>query len=307
MQKLTNTHFIVIGVVLALVWVLLNARQTALNVAPTETAVYDWFCSRSAGLPSRGKALLAKKSGMYTGDWYDIARQELYDLVTLHTNEEAQYYTLEQRLTHVFEGSIKKDEAITIREMIDECAFTGMSMLEIGSFVGMSSRWALDVTSEWEGTLTSVDPNIRHRVFNTPGNLVALLNKCHGTRHNRIRGFWMNYTMEGVSWDYYNRRPFKTETEVKQIMKEIPIVTPKDLKKKFDLIFIDAYHTYEDVKFSFDGVKPLLNSRGCIIFHDVIPGWPGVMQFIDELQQTGEKDHHTIDVKSGMALFRKTN
>ena len=58
---------------------------------------------------------------------------------------------------------------------------------------------------------------------------------------------------------------------------------------KYDLIFIDANHTYEYVKKDFENFKPFLEKGGVIGFHDVdCPDWMGINKFWKELEATGE-------------------
>lgn len=57
----------------------------------------------------------------------------------------------------------------------------------------------------------------------------------------------------------------------------------------YDLIFIDANHTYEYVKKDFENFKPFLEKGGVIGFHDVdCPDWKGINKFWKELEATGE-------------------
>jgi predicted O-methyltransferase YrrM len=49
---------------------------------------------------------------------------------------------------------------------------------------------------------------------------------------------------------------------------------------KFDFVFIDANHTYENVQRDILGVLPLLSNRAYLLFHDAHS--PGVKQAIDE-------------------------
>ena len=56
----------------------------------------------------------------------------------------------------------------------------------------------------------------------------------------------------------------------------------------FDLIFIDANHTYEFVKKDFNNYKNFLAKGGVMGFHDVdCPDWPGIKKFWEELKATG--------------------
>jgi hypothetical protein len=50
-------------------------------------------------------------------------------------------------------------------------------------------------------------------------------------------------------------------------------------KEKFDVIFIDGMHTYQQVKVDFENAKRFSNEKGIVIFHDVLPdnrytAWP---------------------------------
>lgn len=57
----------------------------------------------------------------------------------------------------------------------------------------------------------------------------------------------------------------------------------------YDLIFIDADHSYEGVKKDFYNYLPLLKKNGVIGFHDVDnPEWMGINKFWNELKKTGK-------------------
>lgn len=57
----------------------------------------------------------------------------------------------------------------------------------------------------------------------------------------------------------------------------------------YDLIFIDANHTYEYVKKDFYNYKPFLRKGGVIVFHDIdCPDWPRINKFWNELKEKGE-------------------
>ena len=71
---------------------------------------------------------------------------------------------------------------------------------------------------------------------------------------------------------------------------------------KYDLIFIDANHTYEYVKKDFENFKPFLEKGGVIGFHDVdCPDWRGINKFWKELEATGKYSMQTF-VERGYRL-----
>jgi SAM-dependent methyltransferase len=55
----------------------------------------------------------------------------------------------------------------------------------------------------------------------------------------------------------------------------------------YDLIFIDADHSYEGLKKDFNNYKKLLTQNGVIAFHDIRnPDWPGVSKLWLEILET---------------------
>ena len=71
---------------------------------------------------------------------------------------------------------------------------------------------------------------------------------------------------------------------------------------KYDLIFIDANHTYEYVKKDFENFSPFLKKGGVIAFHDVdCPDWRGINQYWKELEATGKYNMQTF-IERGQRL-----
>lgn len=52
--------------------------------------------------------------------------------------------------------------------------------------------------------------------------------------------------------------------------------------RKFDFVYIDGLHTYEQVKKDILNFKQLIKSGGFIGGHDYHPGWDGVVKSVDE-------------------------
>jgi len=70
----------------------------------------------------------------------------------------------------------------------------------------------------------------------------------------------------------------------------------------YDLIFIDADHTYEGVKLDFKNYLPMLSEGGVIGFHDVeCPDWPEINKFWNELESTNKYNMKKF-VKKGFLL-----
>lgn len=70
----------------------------------------------------------------------------------------------------------------------------------------------------------------------------------------------------------------------------------------YDLIFIDANHTYEFVKKDFENYNPFLEKGGAIGFHDIDnPDWMGTNKFWKELEASGKYNMQTF-VECGYRL-----
>ncbi len=79
----------------------------------------------------------------------------------------------------------------------------------------------------------------------------------------------------------------------------------------YDLIFIDANHTYEGIKNDFKNYSPLIAKKGIIILHDIMnPEWTGVRKLWDEIEKTKKYKMKKIfsngfPIKYGIGLIIK--
>jgi predicted O-methyltransferase YrrM len=55
-----------------------------------------------------------------------------------------------------------------------------------------------------------------------------------------------------------------------------------DISEDLDFVYIDGNHEYEFVKDDIANYYPLLNEGGILAGHNYTPGWPGVIQAVDE-------------------------
>lgn len=79
-----------------------------------------------------------------------------------------------------------------------------------------------------------------------------------------------------------------------------------DNDREFDVIFIDADHSYEGAKFDFENSLNLVNNGGYIIFHDIVSkGAPGVVQLWNEIKDKYEWSREFIASQTcGIGVIR---
>jgi predicted O-methyltransferase YrrM len=192
-----------------------------------------------------------------------------------------------------------------------------MEILEVGSFVGFSARWILEVCSGWQGKLTSVDPNIRHRRIDTPGRILKDFNQRFAPdRLETIEGFFG--APRTFYEDYETHEPRQSRAFVDQLLAS-RVRIDRHWERRFDFIFIDGDHSFDAVKENFQIALGLLRDGGCIAFHDAL-SWEGVNTALDEIRREnadsaevrifGKLDHWVFQGllrkhTDGIGFFRK--
>lgn len=127
-------------------------------------------------------------------------------------------------------------------------------VLEIGSFRGLST-WAMLVGAK---SLWSVDT---HKANSAGQQQMEDHTTLAFFQHAISRFKNVNYVI--------------ADSEIAAQMDALP--------RDFDMIFLDAMHTYEDVKADIERWYPRVRSGGLMVFHDYAhPHFPGVKQAVDE-------------------------
>lgn len=189
---------------------------------------------------------------------------------------------VEDRFFHAHQGSIKFPDAYALKKIIRKTQ--PKTVLEVGSFLGFSTRWILETSAPFGSTVTAVDPNIRHRVFDNPRSFVEGLNRSHyPERLEIVTGFFGPYD-DGIYYDYETYEPSRSRSDVNELIRDREIVGA-DWGRKFDFIFIDGDHKYESVMSNFEIARNLLNKGGCIVFHDAL-SWPDVTRALNDLKES---------------------
>lgn len=204
---------------------------------------------------------------------------------------------------HGLDGSIGFDRAEALANHVKECQ--PKKLLEIGSFLGFSANFFLRVMEPWNGTLTSVDPNVRHRVFEHPRDFFHRMTDKFGKRVHAVDGFWGEPISEETGFfDYLHREPVSNDQYIKAIMSNIPTISPDQLIRdgaKFDMAFIDGAHdSYSRVN-DFLRMKNIMNRGSCVVFDNMDE--ESVRNGLHEIQKiVGDKG--TFQIGEKVALFK---
>ena len=141
-------------------------------------------------------------------------------------------------------------------EWLASTAEKSISILELGAFLGKSTRVLCDNT---KGTVCSID-----LWEQTEGGLIATFPEVYKEFIDNLRD---HLIAQKLSF-------YKATTDY-------ALSLLKNEGRKFDFIFIDADHRYEQVKKDILGSMELLSQGGIISGHDY--NWEGVKQAVDEI------------------------
>lgn len=189
----------------------------------------------------------------------------------------------EKKVHEMVDGSIKFADAYIVAKILLESR--PETILEVGSFLGFSTRWLCEVASIWGGTVTAVDPNIKHRVFNHPKKVLVQLNDKFiddGTLEVVTGFFGPPFVERDIEWRY-TKETTSNSDYVGNLVESIPVVESFG-DKNFECIFIDGQHHYEAVARNFQLALKNLKSGGTCLFHDALT-WDDVNRFMRELRQ----------------------
>jgi predicted O-methyltransferase YrrM len=178
----------------------------------------------------------------------------------------------EAMIHHAVEGAIKILDALAIAEVLS--ASRPARILEIGSYLGFSTRWILEATAFIGSSVTSVDPRVRHRIFD--GVKEHLLAFCapHASRLTCVDAYFTDRNDE-MFLDYYlNYEPRVSEADARAQLAGVPLIDKPF--GEFDFAFIDGDHGFRATVFNVHLAAAMLPAGGRIVVHDALT-WPEVM------------------------------
>ena len=187
-----------------------------------------------------------KWHGVFTIDRFAVLQEEYIASILEHAKD-IEGLDHDKRLRAI-DVAIKMIDALYIAEYLRQRE--PKKILEVGSFMGFSARWILEITQAWRAHLTLIDPHVQNRLVGDGHAHIRKFCKAHLDRLHIINGF-----LSGLKeWHYTGG--------------DIPIITePFD---QFDCIFIDGDHTLEITLRNMILAARMMNAGGQILVHDAI-------------------------------------
>ena len=192
--------------------------------------------------------------------------------------------TRNDHVTHCVDGAIKLIDALSLLALIQDVK--PQRILEVGSYLGFSTRWLLEITNTSGAKVTSLDPRVRHRIFDDlKGHLVKFTN-AFADRLELVDGFLCERNIKKLLFTYLNYEPQWEPRAALDFLESIPIInSPVGV---FDFAFVDGEHTFNATYSNVALVADMMPYGGIIAVHDAI-SWPEVVPALQRL--TAEKNH----------------
>lgn len=189
--------------------------------------------------------------------------------------------TAEERKSHALDSKIHFPDAFVLKRLLEEQR--PATILEVGSFLGFSTRWLLEVSAPWHARVTSLDPNIRHRMFDQPVKTLRKYNASFLPGRLEIVEAFFGEAGECSYEDYESYQPVRSRDYVDELVGSRRRIDA-NWDARFDFIFLDGDHEESAVMRDFGIAVQLLRSGGCIAFHDTF-SWVGVRKALKRIKR----------------------
>ena len=154
-------------------------------------------------------------------------------------------------------GLMKRMDKILLHKTAKNLAIQNPIVVEIGSYLGMSSSFIAHAIKAKKGKLYCIDTWFNE---NVPDYCDIGKNVYQEFLFNTKKYKFMIIALRGKSCEMVDNF--------------------KRLEKKIDYLFIDGDHSYQGVKTDWDLYSPFLKPGSIVAFHD--KDWPGVKKLIQE-------------------------
>ena len=214
-----------------------------------------------------------------------------------------------EMVKHAVAGSIKLLDALALRDVL--MSIKPRNILEVGTFLGFSLRWILNSTASFTPKVTSLDPRVRHRIFDDVKSHVIDFISEHSHRVIFIDAYLSERNDAMFLHDYLNYQPKMDSAKAKDFLNRIPIIV--EPFANFDFAFIDGDHSYNATLANVALVAQMMPSGGYIVVHDAI-SWPDVRPALEALgsidglrfvEVLGEDFHHWYSEHSNFRNLKR--
>jgi len=182
-------------------------------------------------------------------------------------------------IDNAVDGSIKLLDALYIRDLIAD--LRPKKILEIGSFLGFSTKWILDCSGA-DTKVTSLDPGVRHRIFDNVDEHVRKFCAAYSERHKIIKAYLSEKDMLMLLHDYLKYEPKWDATKAVTYLESIEVITERF--DEFDFVFIDGDHSLSATVKNTYLVSKMMPNGGTIVVHDAI-SCPDVRPALESLAE----------------------
>jgi predicted O-methyltransferase YrrM len=229
-----------------------------------------------AELDSKTKSLLRRPTPEHSTEYFELQSVFRASAVNLYASD---LHRSEDVLAHALDGSLKLFDALYLRELLG--ALQPASILEVGSYLGFSTRWVLESSRDWAPDLTSVDPGVRHRIFDDPRRHFEQFTKPHAGRIKQIDAYFSRRNEGALLHDYFVHRPTLGREDALGIVRSLPTLTAPF--GTFDFVMLDGDHSYRSVLESIALAASMMPAGGCIVIGGAAH-WPDVLTAIRALE-----------------------
>ena len=169
-----------------------------------------------------------------------------------------------ETVRHAMDGALKLADAIYLHERVQ--AARPQRILEVGSFLGFSTRWLLEASSGLAAEIVSVDPGLRHRKFDQPRLHLRQFCEPFQSRLNIVDAFLCEKNEGAFMHDYITYEPRLHPRDALARMDGVPVLDAPF--GTFDFAFIDGDHSFDATYANVLLVSRMMPGGGVIVVHD---------------------------------------
>lgn len=185
-------------------------------------------------------------------------------------------------IQHAVDGAIKLIDALALRDILT--ATKPMRILEVGTFLGFSLRWIFESTKGYGPRVTSLDPRVRHRIFDDLKTHVQMFNSAYVNQLTLVDAYLSERNDDMFLHDYLKFPPIWEKQKALAFLQSIPTIT--EPFGHFDFAFVDGDHGFNATVLNVALSARMMPHGGTIVVHDAL-SWPKVIPALNALAAIG--------------------